>query len=343
MMKNYWKQFVAWVIELRDDPFVGPRIKFTIVNFIVIIIVFAWGNLLLDLGRENEIRQQLAGHFPDSSIEEAVIQETVKELRAISSILFFSIALGATMISYFLAGITLGPIKQIIRAQKRFIADASHELRTPLSIIKADSEIALLDGNDIPPKESSAIIKSNLEEVDRMSKIIDNLLNLSFYDTTATEIPFTKIDMVQMAVNLVQKTQSLARNKDVTLTVSSDIQTATVTGNATALEQMTMNLIRNAILYTPQGGFVLVSVEKSDNKEAIELKVKDTGIGISSKDLPNILSPFYKGEQTRSREGSGLGLTIVKKIVDRHHGYIDIQSELGKGTLVKVSFPAVRA
>ncbi|MDP2648251.1 MAG: histidine kinase dimerization/phospho-acceptor domain-containing protein, partial [Candidatus Yanofskybacteria bacterium] len=303
MMKSYWKQFVEWVIELRDDPFVGPRIKFTIVNFVVIIIIFAWGNLLLDLGRENEIRQQLTGRFPDSSIEEAVIQETVRGLRAISSILFFSIALGATLISYFLAGITLGPIKQIIRAQKRFIADASHELRTPLSIIKADSEIALLDGDDIAPKEAGLIIKSNLEEVDRMSKIIDNLLNLSFYDTTATEIPFTKVDMVQLATNLVHKTQSLARNKDVTLTVSSGIKTAAVTGNATALEQMAMNLIRNAILYTPQGGSVLVSVEKN-SKEAVELKVKDTGIGISPKDLPNILSPFYKGEQTKSREGS---------------------------------------
>jgi len=342
-MKNYWKQFVAWVIELRDDPFVGPRVKFTIVNFVVIIIIFAWGNLILDIGRENQIRQRLHGHFTDAQTEETVIQDTISGFRAISSFLFLSIALGASIISYFLAGMTMGPIKEIIRAQKRFIADASHELRTPLSIIKADSEIALLDNEDISPKESSVVIKSNIEEVDRMSKIIDNLLNLSSYDTTAVEIPFTQVNISQLIINLIKKTQSLAKNKDVKL-ILAHTDEAFVVGNAIALEQMTMNLIRNAILYTPQGGLVTVSVEK--NKKDAILKVKDTGIGISPKDLPNILAPFYKGEQTRrsggfiNREGSGLGLTIVKRIIERHHGYIDIQSKLGKGTTVKVSIPA---
>ncbi|MBX4211669.1 MAG: HAMP domain-containing histidine kinase [Candidatus Yanofskybacteria bacterium] len=332
---------MVWVTKLRDDPFIGPRIKFTLVNFLIIIISFTWGNIVLELGRTQALRQNIEGRFGNTALEQEVIQNVLTGLNKITLPLFLSVAVGISVVSYFLAGITLTPIKNIIRAQKRFIADASHELRTPLSIIKADSEIALLDGSEITPQEAVGTIKSNLEEVDRMSRIIDNLLSLSFYDASATEIPFQLIKLNELVGNLVQKAQSLARSKSVALTLGK-ADAVVMMGNPIALEQMTMNLIRNAILYTPEGGTVTASVVVKPRESTAEVIIQDTGIGISTQDLPHVMTAFYKSEQTKSKEGSGLGLAIVKKIVDRHQGHITIESQLAKGTKICVYLPTIK-
>lgn len=327
---------MVWATRLRDDPFVGPRIRFTLVAFFVIVFLLTIGNYVLtDIGLRVITRNLVSVTGPTDLA--TVAREMTRDLSDATLPIVFVIGFLFTILLYFLSGITLSPIQKIVRAQKRFIADASHELRTPLSIIKADSEVALLDGNSLPVSEAISTLRSNLQEVDRMSKIIQNLLAVSFYNTKITEIPFDKVDLSKLVTTIVDQAQSIADKKDIKLYTKEADPQAIIWGNHTALEQMAMNLIRNAILYTPIGGEVAVSVSMQ-YRNSVVFSVTDTGVGISAKDLPHILNPFYKAEHSQSKDGSGLGLTIVKKIIERHHGFIDIQSEQGKGTTVTVSF-----
>jgi len=245
--------------------------------------------------------------------------------------------------SFLISAKTLSPIIQIMRAQKRFISDASHELRTPLAIMKTNSEVALLSGDQISPQEATSTLKSNLEEVDRMSKIIENLLALSYYDNKFKEIPFQQINLSKVVINIVKDTENLARKKNIHLRLL-NTDPGIIMGNPVAIEQMAINLIKNAVTYTLEGGLVSISV--TARIATLEFKVKDTGIGIEKKDLPNVFNPFYKaglGRIQLERESSGLGLTIVKKIVDRHHGSIYINSAIQKGTTIIVTLPRAQA
>ncbi|OGN16513.1 MAG: hypothetical protein A3C88_02930 [Candidatus Yanofskybacteria bacterium RIFCSPHIGHO2_02_FULL_50_12] len=257
--------------------------------------------------------------------------------------LYTIVALLLIAITFFIGGTTMTPIRRILRAQKRFIADASHELRTPLAIMKTNSEVALIDEAHLDPAEAAEALRSNLEEIDRMSKIIENLLSLSFYDNRVAEIPFMPINLSELIAHITEKAKSLAVRKSITLRLL-NTDPGMIFGNPVAIEQMAINLIKNAVTYTERGGTVSVSVTLKENNAQLEFKVKDTGIGIQEKDLPHVFSAFYKAGHSRTQhemESSGLGLTIVKKIVERHHGMIYINSKIGKGTTVSVTFPRI--
>jgi signal transduction histidine kinase len=305
-MRNFWKQFGASVIRSKGDPFVSVRLKLTGLYIVSLVVVAALVYLLIGTSSLTEIGLVL--------------------------IIF------ATAIGYFLSSRALGPIRHMFRAQRRFIADASHELRTPLSIMKTNSEVALMEGSELKAEEAIETLTSNMEEIDRMSKLIEQLLSMSFYDNRMIEIPSAPVNFSQVVSGTVDKIQSLARQKNVKL-IMEKADPLTIVGNPTALEQLVMNLVKNAIVYTPSGGKVHVSVER-DGKQG-RLNVEDTGIGISPEDLPNVFNPFYKTDKAaRMSDGTGLGLTIVKKIVERHNGSIDVESEPGKGTHFTVSLPA---
>ncbi len=307
-MKNFWKRFAAWVTGLRNDPFVSARVKLAALYAIGIAVLF---------------------FITEISVRRGIRSYTL-------------IGLLVVAVSYAISGRTLTPIHRIVRAQKRFIADASHELRTPLAIMKTNSEVALL-GGDIDPKEAAEALRGNLEEIDRMSKIIENLLALSYYDNQFAEIPFQEINLSKLVTGIAEKTQSLAKKKSINLRLL-NMDPGLIMGNPVAIEQLVINLIKNAVTYTPDNGQVSVSV--TTKILTLEFKVKDTGIGIERKDLAHVFSPFYKAGQARAqleRESSGLGLTIVKKIVERHHGSIYLNSAIGKGTTIIITFPRYQA
>lgn len=318
-MKNYWKQFVEWATELRHDLFLQTRAKLMIsyiVTITILFLIFFFGlRYLIDfLELENE-----------------------------GVIYAFSIGIAVTsmLVSYFLSGIALGPIKKAMYTQKRFIADASHELRTPLSIMKTNSEVTLLEGQDLNTSDATNAIKSNLEEIDRMSNILQNLLNLSEIDSKNVEIPFTRVNLADVVLHCLHSVDRMASVKRVRLEVSKS-DSAMIWGNITALEELVLNLLKNAVFYTPEDGQVSVSINYS-SPEKVELIIRDTGIGIPSKDLPHIFEPFYKADISRLRKaggGSGLGLTIVREIVKKHQGSISVKSAVGKGTAVIVNFPS---
>ena len=312
-MKNFWRPFAAWVTELKNDPFTRTRLKLTALTTLSILIVFLVAHLTL-------------------------LKSNLTPLN-----FYLLIVICIATASFLISAKTLSPIIQIMRAQKRFISDASHELRTPLAIMKTNSEVALLSGDQISPQEATSTLKSNLEEVDRMSKIIENLLALSYYDNKFKEIPFQQINLSKVVINIVKDTENLARKKNIHLRLL-NTDPGIIMGNPVAIEQMAINLIKNAVTYTLEGGLVSISV--TARIATLEFKVKDTGIGIEKKDLPNVFNPFYKaglGRIQLERESSGLGLTIVKKIVDRHHGSIYINSAIQKGTTIIVTLPRAQA
>ena len=309
-MRKYWRQFEELATVLKTDPLLRARIKLGILFFAFVLSVFFIANEILDRTEEN----------------------------ATQNAVFFVMASAILLLGYFLTSASLRPIRDILRAQKRFIADASHELRTPLSIMKTNSEIALMDGPELGNSESIKVITSNIEEIDRMSRIIENLLSLSYYENKIAEIQFMPVNLGDLVYRLVEKTKNLAAKKSIPIEI--DRKLVLVEANETAMEQMVINLLKNAITYTPPGGVIKVSV-KNKNGNGI-LRVADTGIGIDSKDLPHVFEPFYKSSEIKeyNKGSSGLGLTIVKKIIERHQGTININSELGKGTVICVCLPA---
>ncbi|MBV9159853.1 MAG: HAMP domain-containing histidine kinase, partial [Candidatus Kaiserbacteria bacterium] len=215
-----------------------------------------------------------------------------------------------------------------------------HELRTPLSVIKTNTEVALLDDKVSP--EMKETLHSNIEELDRISEIINNLLSLSAL-VKPERIEFSAVDLSAVATDSVQKLSQLAKRGEhqVTLRKSPDTQ---VWGNATALQQIVSNLLKNAITYTPRGGHIRITVEPAPNNQ-VELIVQDSGIGIARKDLFRIFEPFYRADpsRTKGRGGTGLGLAIVSELIKMHQGRITIRSAVGRGTTVSVLFPGVTA
>jgi two-component system, OmpR family, sensor histidine kinase CiaH len=339
-MINYLKRFVAWATELRDDPFFRARIKLTFQKFLLIIFLFFTAGYIINLAFDYRLRINLSGKLADKQTEIRIIDETGAALRKDAVVMLFILGGCVLVAGYVLAGATLVPIKQIVRAQKRFIADASHELRTPLSIMKTNSEVMLMDGNKISSNGAISVFKSNIEEIDRMSKLIENLLRLSYYDNKSPELPFSHIDFARIVTNIVEKIRTLAFQKSIRLYIA-EIETAEIVGNESALEQLVTNIVKNAILYTPNGGTVSVVV-KRNVAGAVKFIVKDTGVGMHPDEIPLIFNPFYKTDSSKLQfnSGSGLGMTIVKKIVDRHLASIKVDSILGGGTTVSVIFPS---
>jgi signal transduction histidine kinase len=263
--------------------------------------------------------------------------DSIQIVRGKNFLTFFSIALAVTFIfSYIIARMTLSPARNALQSQKRFVSDIAHELRTPLAVIKTNMEVALLD--EALVHDVKRIFKSSIEELDRTSGIINNLLTFSNL-VHPEQIQFARVDMGLVIDTAVKKLEDLRKKKEIKITVKK-IGPHTVWGNMIALEQIVGNIVKNAVNYTSAGGSVFVTVEP-DYRGNIMVSVSDTGVGISQKDLIHIFEPFYRAERSRNRAtgSSGLGLTIVSELVKLHSGKINVRSRLKQGTTVTVVLP----
>jgi len=256
-------------------------------------------------------------------------------------VVFSAISLALTAIFTFLiARMTLKPAKNALNLQKRFISDIAHELRTPLSIIKANSEVLLMDENR--DQKVKHMLKDNIEELDRMSEIINNILSISNL-VRPKRIKFVAVDMGQIVDLALRKLKDLAEKKHLEITVKK-ITPYIVWGSPVALEQIVINILKNAINYTPRNGHITIRISP-DYYGNVLLHIEDTGMGISKKDLMHIFEPFYRAERSRKRSNgsSGLGLTIASELVKIHSGRITIKSAENKGTVAIVTLPYGRA
>jgi two-component system phosphate regulon sensor histidine kinase PhoR len=229
--------------------------------------------------------------------------------------------------------VSLTPTRRSLERKKRFVGNIAHELRTPLAILRTNTDVALLDA-ELPPKVR-AMLKRNIVEFDRVSEIMNNLLSLSNF-MRDERMQFAEVDLSKVAEKALNTLEKTLDHKDITLTLKTHT-TLPVIGNASALEQVVFNLVKNAITYTQKHSVILVEIEPALDGKYINLSVSDTGKGIARDDLFRIFEPFYRARTSPKNGGQGLGLAIVNEIIQVHRGKINIQSAQGRGTKVTVS------
>ncbi|HUL43255.1 MAG TPA: ATP-binding protein [Bacteroidota bacterium] len=220
---------------------------------------------------------------------------------------------------------------------RQFSGDASHELRTPLTIMRGEVELALRRPKD--PDEYRRVLVSNLEEIQRLSRIVDNLLTLSKAEFGRGEIlMMEQVNLHDLVSELYEDCEVIATKKNIALQLTKN-EDVIIPGDRIKLRQLLMNLVDNAIKYTPEGGRITLISERQNGNAVI--RVNDTGIGIPKEEQRNIFDRFYRVDKARSRElgGSGLGLSIAKWIAELHRGRIEVESEPARGSKFTVTLP----
>ena len=225
----------------------------------------------------------------------------------------------------------IAELKHLEQMRQDFVANVSHELRTPITSIKGFSE-TLLDGNLKDEKVLRDFLTIILNESDRLQALIQELLELSKIENQEFSLTLTKLDINSLLADTITMFTRKAEEKGVHLQLEDTKESIIIDGDLHRLKQVFINLISNAINYTPTSGSVTVSVR--EDAKNVYVKVKDTGIGIENEEIPRIFERFYRVDRARSRNsgGTGLGLAIVKHLVEAHKGYIRVKSKVGKGT-----------
>jgi signal transduction histidine kinase len=203
-------------------------------------------------------------------------------------------------------------------------------------VVRGEIELALRTKKS--PDEYRRVMESTLEEVLRLTSIIDNLLTLAKADQEKVHAELTEVELHHLVDELYEDSTILAGSKNITLTLRSNTP-ITMVGDKGRLRQLFLNLVDNAVKYTPSGGSVTLALERQGNEAVFE--VSDTGIGIPQTELGKIFDRFYRVDKARSRElgGTGLGLSIAKWIVELHRGSITVTSEPQKGSTFTVHLP----
>ena len=243
------------------------------------------------------------------------------------------VLIGGGFISYFLAKKNIEPIEKAHEEQSRFTSDASHELRTPLAAMKTELEVALRD-KSVDIKELKRVITSNLEEIDKLSKLSDMLLNLSKVEKT--ELTIAPIDLVKITNDTIKSFNENANR----ISLKCE-QSIIATGNDTAIADLIKILIDNALAYSPKNTPININLSIQD--EVVKFEIINTGPGIKPDELPYIFNRFYRADSSRTendQKGYGLGLALAKKIVDSHAGNIFATSIPDEATTFTFTLPA---
>jgi heavy metal sensor kinase len=227
-------------------------------------------------------------------------------------------------------------LDEAFQIANRFSADASHELRTPLTIIRGELEVFAQSSSLTP--EMAGRIGDVLEEVERLARIVEGLLLVSRLDAGETQMKPEALDLGEMANSIADQMEPLSEDKRLVMKreISPDIR---VEGDQVRLRQVVVNLLDNAIKYTPVGGTILVRVRAEADRAILE--IVDTGIGISPAALPHVFDRFFRSAEAKAGriEGTGLGLAIVQSIVEAHGGTVVAERKDSGGTVVRVGLP----
>jgi heavy metal sensor kinase len=304
------------------------------------------------------------------------LQDMLRKLRLNFIVLFPLVALLSIIVGFLLANLIIHPLSKIISAvhritaeklkvhidipkandeirelvvtfnsmlekldgsfssQKRLIQDISHELRTPLTIMRGEMEVALKKARS--PEEYITVLKSGLEEIRHVSLMIENMLILSRFDSREISMDIKSFPIDRLLNDIVNDLYILAERKGITIRINSSHDNF-INGDEQQLRRAFLNVIDNAIKYTPEGGNILIGLEKIDGFTRI--KVMDNGIGISPENLPFIFDRFFRVDKSRSSEGFGLGLSITKSIIEAHKGILSIESNPVQGTTLIIDIP----
>ncbi|MEG4225140.1 ATP-binding protein [Microcoleus sp. N9_B2] len=262
--------------------------------------------------------------------------------------------IGVAAIGWLLSGLAMAPIRESYGRLKQFTADASHELRNPIATIQTNVQVALAEPDIEPQQHQQLQVIERLTR--RLGRLVDDLLFLARQDSGILQQQWIEVPLDALLMEVIEEQQAIATTQNLSLSLEIvDLPNAednfTLLGDWDQLARLFTNLVSNAVQYTPSGGQIQVELQlAAKNKRnsamlnpALQIKVTDTGIGISAEALPHLFDRFYRADPARthrSAAGSGLGLAIAKAIVENHRGQIRIDSQVDRGTAVTVTLPA---
>ncbi|MEG5019561.1 MULTISPECIES: ATP-binding protein [unclassified Microcoleus] len=275
--------------------------------------------------------------------------------------LILDLILGASLtlicvaaIGWLLSGLAMAPVRESYGRLKQFTADASHELRNPIATIQTNVQVALAEPDIEPQQHQQLQVIERLTR--RLGRLVDDLLFLARQDSGIVQQQWIEVPLDALLMEVIEEQQAIATTQNLSLSLEIvDLPNAddnfTLLGDWDQLARLFTNIVSNAVQYTPSGGEIEVELQlAAKNKRnsailnpALQIKVTDTGIGISPEALPHLFDRFYRADPARthrSAAGSGLGLAIAKAIVENHRGQIRIDSQVDRGTAVTVTLPA---
>lgn len=238
------------------------------------------------------------------------------------------------LISLWLSGLAVKPVKRAWEQQKQFVADASHELKTPLTVILANNNI-MMSHKDSTVADERQWLESTEEEANHMKKLIDNMLFLAKSDAGETKVQLSTVDFSEMAEACALNFEPVAFEKEIM--IDTDIESGiTLEGDATQLNQLVHILVDNAVKYADSGTTVTIRLQKHGDR--VEFSVNNKGTPISKEDIEHIFDRFYRAEKSRTTKGYGLGLSIARRITEGMNGKILVESNKENGTTFTVRF-----
>jgi len=251
------------------------------------------------------------------------------------------ICLLSSILGYMLAGKTLRPIQTMIDEQNQFITDASHELRTPLTSMKSAVEVALRDKKQTM-NDMKTILEDNIHDINKLERLSDQLLTLAHFEQPNGTMPMEPFPLSESLDQAIKNIDSVRKSKSIHIQEPKILPSVSILGYKDEITSVFTIILDNAIKYSPEKTDIILKTKVQNTK--IEIGVQDQGIGITKNDLPHIFDRFYRADPARTKSdanGYGLGLAIAKKIIEKHHGTIECQSTVGKGSTFTLRFPTL--
>jgi two-component system sensor histidine kinase CiaH len=324
----------------RSDMFERAHFRLALLFAGIVVILVIVSSVITYVSISTDLQAAARGVFAAHETEQEFVTRTLGSFRwlllAVDGVIILAVGVGGLLY----ARSTLRPIRESVAAQKRFVADASHDLRTPLAILKTDFQVALRDpglAEDIKP-----VLRSGLEEVDRMSGIVEDLLTLSRIDAHQEQIADERFDLAALAHQTAQKLAGLAAAAGVTVQTGG-AQPAPVAGDERHTQRALANVLKNALEHSPRGATIAVDTVTAGGVSKVT--VTDHGEGIPPEELGRIFDRFYRADPSRSQEhgGSGLGLAIARWALRRMGGDLVAESKVGSGTRMTITLPTPRS
>lgn len=316
------------------------------VGFSVAIYQISSNEIDRGLGRQSVIFRNLTSDeiqtlpLPDfEKIRIEQLSESTIDLK--TNLVYFNllILILSTVASYFLARKTLEPIVNSMESQNRFSADASHELRTPLAAMQTEIEVNLRD-KKLTLNKSRALLKSNLEEIDKLKTLSEMLLKLARLQEDVKS-NFEAVSLENAIVEAFEKIAPLAQKKAIKF--DNKFSDISILGDSQSIVELFVILMENSIKYSPNKSKISLQIKKEKNHAVA--RIMDQGCGISAKDLPHIFDRFYRSDNSRCKvkvDGYGLGLAIAKQITELHNGKIVVKSKENEGSEFSLYFPLLK-
>lgn len=320
------------------DVFARARFRLALLFAGIVVILVVVSGVITYLNVRSDLQTAARGAFSSGETEQEFVTRSLSSFRwrllAVDGAIILAVGIGGLLY----ARSTLRPIRDNVAAQKRFIADASHELRTPLTIMKTDFEVALRDPG--LAQDARPVLRSGLEEVDRMTGMVEDLLTLSRIDAHQEQLVDERFDLAALARQTAEKLAGLAAASGVTVNAGG-ADTAPAAGDERHTQRALANVLKNALEHSP-GGTVEVQAVVASGLSSVT--VTDHGEGIPPGELEHIFDRFYRADPSRSQEhgGLGLGLAIARWALRRMGGDLVAESTVGSGTRMTLTLPTPR-